>query len=94
MRIRETGVLVGRWKDDGRQWPHEAPGAAVLRRSMMGLCERVLVCALRASEILLASFWHSLFVCLLCSWVHMIKKNSIELLEAVRCLWLALFNTF
>lgn len=44
MRIRETEVRVGRWKDDGRQWPHEAPGAAALLRSMMGLCVRIRVC--------------------------------------------------
>lgn len=36
---------MGRWKDDGRQWPHEEPGAAVLLRNMMGLCARVRVCA-------------------------------------------------
>lgn len=35
MRIRETGVWVDRWRDEGRQWPHEAPGAVVLLRNMV-----------------------------------------------------------
>lgn len=26
MRIRETGVWVDRQRDEGRQWPQEAPG--------------------------------------------------------------------
>lgn len=35
LRIRETGVWLDRWRDEGRQWPHEAPGAVVLLRNMV-----------------------------------------------------------
>lgn len=36
-RIRETGVWVMEWRDEGRQGPHEAPGAVVLLKNMVSV---------------------------------------------------------
>lgn len=35
MRIRETGVWLDGWRDEGRQGLHEAPAAVVLQRNMV-----------------------------------------------------------
>lgn len=82
MRMRETGVWVGWWKDEGRQWPHEAPGAVVLLRNMLCVC----VCA---SEILPASLWHSLLSLLS---TRLCMKNNIHPLKEVQSLCPILVN--
>lgn len=84
MRIRETGVWVGRWKDEGRHWPRGTPGAVVLLRNMVRVC----VCA---SEILLASLWHHLLSFFLCT--RLCMKNHIHPLKEVQSLRPILVNT-
>lgn len=68
---------MDRWKDEGRHRPHEAPGAVVLLRNLLCAC----VCA---SEILLASLWHSPLR-LLCT--RHCMENNIHILKEAQSLF-------